>query len=57
MQPAIIVLSFNSEDMLGATSTKARESSDGIFVVNCFPKDRTVALAESFWAKIVQHPF
>jgi glycosyltransferase involved in cell wall biosynthesis len=57
MQPAIIVLSFNSEDTLGATLSKARELSDEIFVVDSFSKDGTVALAESFGAKVVQHPF
>lgn len=57
MQPAIIVLSFNSEDTLSATLGKAREISDEIFVVDSFSKDGTVALAESFGAKIVQHTF
>ena len=57
MQPAIIVLSFNSEDTLGATLSKAREISNEIFVVDSFSKDGTVALAESFGAKVVQHPF
>jgi hypothetical protein len=57
MQPAINVLSFNSGDMLGATLTKARKLSGEIFVVDCFPKDGTAALTESFEAKIVQHPF
>src|ERR1700679_167537 len=57
MQPAIIVLSFNSEDTLGATLSKAREISNEIFVVDSFSKDGTVVLAESFGAKVVQHPF
>ncbi len=57
MQPAIIVLSFNSEDTLGATLSKAREISNEIFVVDSFSKDGTVALAESFGAKVVQHSF
>jgi glycosyltransferase involved in cell wall biosynthesis len=57
MQPAIIVLSFNSEDSLGATLTKARDLSDEIFVVDSFSKDGTAALAESFGAKVVQHAF
>lgn len=57
MQPAIIVLSFNSEDTLGATLARARELSDEIFVVDSFSKDGTIALAESFGAKVVQHSF
>ena len=57
MQPAIIVLAFNSEDTLGATLSRARELSDEIFVVDSFSKDGTVALAESFGAKVVQHAF
>ena len=57
MQPAIIVLSFNSEDTLGATLHQARALTDTIFVVDSFSKDGTVALAESFGATVVQHSF
>jgi glycosyltransferase involved in cell wall biosynthesis len=57
MRPTVILLSFNSEDTLGATLTRARQVSDEIFVVDSFSKDGTVALAESFGAKVVQHPF
>jgi len=57
MRPTVILLSFNSEDTLGATLGRARQVSDEIFVVDSFSKDGTVALAESFGAKVVQHPF
>lgn len=57
MRPTVILLSFNSEDTLGATLARAREVSDEIFVVDSFSSDGTVALAESFGAKVVQHAF
>src|SRR3984957_9297507 len=57
MRPTVILLSFNSEDTLGATLTRARQVSDEIFVVDSFSSDGTVALAESFGAKVVQHAF
>jgi glycosyltransferase involved in cell wall biosynthesis len=57
MRPTVILLSFNSEDTLGATLTRARQVSDEIFVVDSFSSDGTVALAESFGARVVQHAF
>jgi glycosyltransferase involved in cell wall biosynthesis len=57
MHPAVILLAFNSEDTLGATLRRAREVSDDIFVVDSNSSDGTVALAESYGAKVVQHPF
>jgi glycosyltransferase involved in cell wall biosynthesis len=57
MRPTVILLSFNSEDTLGATLTRARQVSDEIFVVDSFSKDGTVAVAESFGAKVVEHAF
>lgn len=57
MRPSVIVLSFNSEETLGATLARAREVSDEIFVVDSFSSDGTVALAESHGAKVVQHAF
>ena len=57
MRPTVILLSFNSEDTLGATLTRARQVSDEIFVVDSFSSDGTVALAESFDARVVQHAF
>ncbi|MFC5862021.1 glycosyltransferase family 2 protein [Acidicapsa dinghuensis] len=57
MRPSVIVLSFNSEETLGATLAKAREVSDEVFVVDSFSSDGTVALAESCGARVVQHAF
>jgi glycosyltransferase involved in cell wall biosynthesis len=57
MRPTVILLSFNSEDTLGATLARARQVSDEIFVIDSFSKDSTVALAESFGAKVVEHAF
>ena len=57
MRPAVILLSFNSEETLGATLSSARLVSDEIFVVDSYSKDGTVDLARSFGATVVQHPF
>jgi glycosyltransferase involved in cell wall biosynthesis len=57
MQPTVILLTFNSEDTLGATLASARRVSDEIFVVDSFSKDGTVELASSLGATVVQHPF
>ena len=57
MRPTVLLLSFNSADTLGATLTRARQVSDEIFVIDSFSTDGTVALAESFGAKVVQHAF
>ena len=57
MRPTVILLSFNSEDTLGATLSRAREVAAEIFVVDSFSSDGTVTLAESYGAKVVQHAF
>ena len=57
MRPTVILLSFNSEDTLGATLAQASKVACEIFVVDSFSKDGTVALAESYGAKVVQHAF
>jgi glycosyltransferase involved in cell wall biosynthesis len=57
MQPTVILLSFNSEDTLGATLSRAREVSQEIFVIDSFSSDGTIALAESYGAKVVSHAF
>jgi glycosyltransferase involved in cell wall biosynthesis len=57
MRPAIILLSFNSEDTLGATLSRARLVSDEIFVVDSFSKDNTVEIARSYGATVVEHAF
>jgi glycosyltransferase involved in cell wall biosynthesis len=57
MRPAIIVLSFNSTETLGATLSRAAEVSNELFVVDSFSTDGTVTLAESYGAHVVQHAF
>ncbi len=57
MKPTVIVLSFNSEDTLGATLTRARLVADEIFVVDSYSSDKTVELARSMGAKVIQRPF
>jgi len=57
MQPAVIILSFNSEGTLGNTLRSARQVSDEIFVVDSYSQDGTLELARSLGATIVQHPF
>jgi len=57
MRPTVILLSYNSEDTLGATLTRARQVSNEIFVVDSFSSDGTVKLAESFGARVVEHAF
>ena len=57
MRPTVILLSFNSEDTLGATLRRALLVSDEIFVVDSYSNDGTVELARSLGATVVQHPF
>ena len=57
MRPTVILLTFNSEDTVGATLRIARLVSDEIFVVDSFSKDKTVELAQALGATVVQHPF
>lgn len=57
MQPAVILLSFNSEETLGATLARARLVSNEIFVVDSYSQDKTVELARASGAVVVQHPF
>lgn len=57
MRPAVILLTFNSEATLGATISSAQRVSDEIFVVDSFSKDRTVELARSHGAIVVEHAF
>lgn len=57
MRPTVLLLSFNSEDTLYATLSRARLVSDEIFVIDSFSTDGTVALAQSLGATVVQHAF
>lgn len=57
MPVSVIVLTFNSEATIGATIESARAISDDIHVVDSFSTDRTLDIARSLGAQIVQHPF
>lgn len=57
MQPTVIILTFNSEDTIGATIGSARRVSDEILVVDSFSSDGSVELARSLGATVVQHAF
>jgi len=57
VRPVAVLLSFNSEDSLGATLDRVRLVTDEIFVVDSFSKDGTVELARSKGAAVVQHAF
>lgn len=57
MRPAVILLSFNSEETLSATLSRAILVSDEIFVVDSGSTDSTVELAHQAGARVVEHPF
>lgn len=57
MRPTVIVLSYNSEETLGATLDRARMVSDELFVVDSFSKDGSMELARSHGAAVAQHAF
>lgn len=57
MRPAVIILTFNSEDTLSATLNSARQISDEIFIVDSFSTDGTVEIARGLQASVVQHSF
>jgi glycosyltransferase involved in cell wall biosynthesis len=57
MRPSVIVLTFNSEETLGATLSRALLVSDEIFVVDSGSSDRTVEIARQTGAIVLEHPF
>lgn len=57
MRPTVVLLSYNSEDTLGATLASARRVSGEIFVVDSYSQDGTVDLARRCGATVVQHAF
>lgn len=52
-----IILTFNSELTIRKTLECAQQVSDDIHVVDSFSTDKTLQIAESFGARIVQHAF
>ena len=57
MRPAVILLTFNSADTVGATLEQARRVSDEIFVVDSGSRDSTIEIARQVGATVVEHPF
>jgi glycosyltransferase involved in cell wall biosynthesis len=57
MEISVIVLTFNSEQTIAQTLESARSVSDDIHVVDSYSSDRTLEIAASCGAHIVQHPF
>jgi glycosyltransferase involved in cell wall biosynthesis len=54
---SIVILTFNSELSIAETLQSVASTSDDIHIVDSFSRDRTLEIAESFNAKIVQHLF
>lgn len=57
MIPSVIVLTFNSEATLPQTLASVQQLTDDIHVVDSFSTDRTLEIARSFGASVVQHAF
>ncbi len=57
MRPAVILLTFNSADTVGATLERAKLVSDELIVVDSGSTDATVELARQAGAIIIDHPF
>lgn len=57
MKPSIVILTYNSELSIAETLQSVNALSDDIHVVDSFSKDRTVEIARSFGAKVVEHAF
>jgi glycosyltransferase involved in cell wall biosynthesis len=57
LKPSIVILTFNSELSIAETLQSVAAISDDIHIVDSFSSDSTLEIAESFHAKIVQHPF
>lgn len=57
MKPSVVILTFNSELSIGATLQSVATLSDDIHVVDSGSCDRTLEIARSFGAAIIEHPF
>jgi glycosyltransferase involved in cell wall biosynthesis len=57
MALSVVILSFNSQDTLGATLASAARVSDDIHVVDSFSTDGTLEIIRAHGARLVQHPF
>jgi glycosyltransferase involved in cell wall biosynthesis len=57
MSISVVILTFNSEAVIGATLDAASEISNDIHIVDSFSTDQTLNIAERYGARIVQRPF
>jgi glycosyltransferase involved in cell wall biosynthesis len=57
VKPTVILLTFNSAESLPATLSSVAALTDDIYVVDSGSTDSTLAIAESFGAHILNHPF
>jgi glycosyltransferase involved in cell wall biosynthesis len=57
LKPSIVILTFNSERSIADTLQSVASISDDIHVVDSFSQDRTLEIARSFNAIILQHAF
>ncbi|MDE1161263.1 MAG: glycosyltransferase family 2 protein [Acidobacteriaceae bacterium] len=57
MRPSVLILTFNSEDSLPATLAAIDGLTDDIIIVDSGSTDGTLAVAASYNARVLQHPF
>ncbi len=57
MKPSVIILTFNSELSIGQTLQSVSGLTDDIHVVDSGSRDRTLEIATSFGATVLEHPF
>lgn len=57
MRPSVVILTYNSELSIAETLQSVAGLTDDIYIVDSFSKDRTVEIAKSFGAQIVEHAF
>lgn len=57
MRPSVIILTYNSELSIAETLQSVVQLSDDIHIVDSYSKDRTVEIAASFGAKVIEHAF
>ena len=57
MKPSVVILTFNSELSIGETLRSVAGLSDDIHVVDSGSRDRTMEIAKSYGAEVLQHPF
>ena len=54
---SVVIITFNEEENIARCINSVREIADEIIVVDSFSVDKTISIAESLGAKIIQHKF